>query len=233
VARSFHQLGMVAKQFDRFGEAERYYLQALEIRTAALGPEHSDVAITYNNLANLMTSLHRYADSLAYAEKAMAIWLRVYGPKSRAMARTLSIAGHTEKAQGHFARAEAYYRRALEIRLAYSESDPLSVMSSHEDLGEALVGQRRFREGLQLLEQALTRALAPDVDAYRRGEARFAFAKALIRTQHPDHRRRGLELARQALDDFRAPQDVSERREVEAFVAAHAGPSVPASPSAR
>ena len=218
VALMVHNLGMVARQFDRYEEAERYYLEALRLRIQATGPQHSDVGISYNNLGNLAFFRKRFDEALVYAQKAMVIFEKTVGPESGLMGNALSIAGHAEKGRRRFAVAEEYYRRALEIRRKHETSDPLAVMMGHQNLGEALVGRGQLQAGLGWLERAVARAEKPDVDPNRRGRALFALAQALANTGR-DRGRRALALARRAGAEFSAPQDAAERQETEVFLA--------------
>ena len=70
-ATTFDNLADVYRTQDRHTEAEEYYRRALEIRVAALGPEHPRVAMGLANLAGF------YADQGSYADAEQLYWQAV------------------------------------------------------------------------------------------------------------------------------------------------------------
>ena len=73
----------------RYAEAEPSYKRALAISEKALGPEHPDVALRYNNLAVLYWAQGRYAEAEPLHKRALAIREKALG-----LART-GDQGHT------------------------------------------------------------------------------------------------------------------------------------------
>jgi len=57
----------------RYAEAEPLYRQALDIKRAALGNDHPDVAVTLNNLASLCAATSREGEALELMKQAQSI----------------------------------------------------------------------------------------------------------------------------------------------------------------
>jgi tetratricopeptide (TPR) repeat protein len=65
----------------RYAEAQSPLEHALVFWEQALGPEHPDVAQSFNNLAELYRVQGRYADAEPHYQWALAILEKVFGPK--------------------------------------------------------------------------------------------------------------------------------------------------------
>jgi hypothetical protein len=54
----------------------------LAISKEALGPDHTDVAVSLNNLAGLYKTQERYADAEPLYKRSLVIWEKAHGPNS-------------------------------------------------------------------------------------------------------------------------------------------------------
>jgi tetratricopeptide (TPR) repeat protein len=54
----------------------------------ALGPEHPDIAVSLNNLAELYRAQGRYADAESHFQRALAIMEKALGPQHPHVAKT-------------------------------------------------------------------------------------------------------------------------------------------------
>ena len=84
---------------NRLGEAEPLMRRALAIDEASYGPDHPDVAIDLNNLAQLLQATNRLGEAEPLMRRALAIDEASYGPDHPNVAIDLNnlaslLAGH-------------------------------------------------------------------------------------------------------------------------------------------
>ena len=75
--------------------------KALEIELKVLGPEHPDVAASYNNLGTVYTEQGKQEEALGAHSKALEIRLKVFGDVHPKVARTKHNMGLVLKATGN------------------------------------------------------------------------------------------------------------------------------------
>jgi serine/threonine-protein kinase len=230
VAMALANLGLAEKQFDRYAAAEKHYLEALDIRLEFLGPRHSQIAFSQQNLANLYVAMKRFDDAGSRAQAAAALWRELVGPDSPKLASAISIAGHARLEAGDGAGAESFYRQALEIRRRREHDGPDDVVSSLDDLGRALTVTKRAREALPLFEDAARRCAAIDRGDVARvksicAQAHFGFARALVEAD--GDRARAVALAKEAYRRLDRSDESAERAEVATWLLAQ-GATAPA-----
>ena len=69
-------------------EAKEYLERALAIWQQTLGPQHPDVATSYNNLATVLRNEGDLKQAKEYHERALAIRLQILGPQHTSFATT-------------------------------------------------------------------------------------------------------------------------------------------------
>jgi esterase/lipase superfamily enzyme/Tfp pilus assembly protein PilF len=146
-------------------EAELLYRRELAIRERRLGPDHPDIATTYNNLAALEQGQGRIAQAETLYRRALAINERALGSAHPAVATTLNNLAALQQNQGDYADAEQQYKRALEIRERTLGSDHPAVAQSLNNLAALYQKQGRYTAAEPLFERALAiyeRTLGPD-----------------------------------------------------------------------
>ena len=89
--------------------------RAFAIREKALGPEHTDTALSLINLAVLYqtTGVHTKAEPLL--ERALAIREKALGPEHPDIALSLNVLAKLYQSTGAYAKAEPLFERALSI----------------------------------------------------------------------------------------------------------------------
>jgi tetratricopeptide (TPR) repeat protein len=97
----------------RYPDAESLHRRALRILEQQLGPEHSDVARSLNNLARTCHDQGKYADAEPLYQRALRIWEQQLGPERSNAAHSLNNLANLYRAQGKYADAEPLYQRAL------------------------------------------------------------------------------------------------------------------------
>ena len=89
--------------------------RALSINEASYGPDHPDVSITLNNLANLLRMTNRPAEVEALVRRALKIDEASYGPDHPAVARDLANLATVLVDADRLSDAEPLFGRALAI----------------------------------------------------------------------------------------------------------------------
>ena len=75
-----NELGLALINAGQYDKALEHYQKDLEILLKQLGPEHPDVATSYNNMAYVHKAKKDLAKAKEYWEKAYAIFLKKLGP---------------------------------------------------------------------------------------------------------------------------------------------------------
>jgi len=96
-------------------DAKTLLERALAIDEAAYGPDHPDVGIRLNNLAQVLQDLGDPAGARALQERALAIDEAAYGPDHPVVARDLNNLATILRALGDLAGARPLQERALAI----------------------------------------------------------------------------------------------------------------------
>ena len=79
-ARLMNQVGLLFRGKTQFAEAESLHRRALAIDERSYGPDHHEVAIDLNNLAQLLQATNRLGEAEPLMRRALAIDERSYGP---------------------------------------------------------------------------------------------------------------------------------------------------------
>jgi tetratricopeptide (TPR) repeat protein len=100
----------------RYAEAEPLYKRALRIDEKALGPEHPDVAIDLNNLAELYRAQGHYAEAEPLYQRSLAILEGALGPEHPHVATSLENYAALLRQTARADEAERMEARAKAIR---------------------------------------------------------------------------------------------------------------------
>ena len=183
-ARLWNLLGICHRVNKNFQKSETYYRAALERYRALAGDNPAafapDVAMTRNNLANLLQNANRYEEAETLYREALNDY-RALADDNPALAPDVAAACNNLAALSQNARryedAETLYREALKIRRALAEANPAAfvpdVADTRNNLATLLAQSKRYEEAETLYREALNdyralaeanpAALAPDV----------------------------------------------------------------------
>ena len=128
-----------------WAEAEALHWRALAIREEALGPEHTDVAQSLNNLAWLHQHTGRHGEAEPLHRRALVIVEKALGPEHPGLAIQLNNLATLYQATGRHGEAEPLYQRALAIREEALGPEHPDVAQSLNNL--ALLHQHTGRRG--------------------------------------------------------------------------------------
>ena len=98
-------LGELYRRQRRLEEAERYFTRSLELKEAAHGPDHVDVATTLANLGLVYLAQDRDAEALPLFERALAIQ-QAGGVRPATVERTLAALAETYRRLGQEEKAQ-------------------------------------------------------------------------------------------------------------------------------
>ncbi len=163
--RLLNQTAFYLKQRARYEEAKPLYQRALIIDEKALGPDHPDVAIVRNNLAELYRAQGRYEEAEPLYLRVMEIDAKTLGPDHPDVATSLNNLAELYRAQGRYEEAESLYLRSLVIREKALGPDHPYVATSLNNLALLYDNQGRYDEAEPLYQRALDiyeKALGPD-----------------------------------------------------------------------
>jgi tetratricopeptide (TPR) repeat protein len=113
-----HNLGGSEHARGRYAAAEPHARRSVALRTAALGPDHPEVAADVAALAAIVEGRGRLAEAAALYRRALGVFRRRLGPRSLEVGLGLASLATVEQRAGRLARARALYRRALSIQSA-------------------------------------------------------------------------------------------------------------------
>lgn len=139
----------------RYPDAEPLYSQALHIREHQLGPEHPQVAVVLNGLAELYRKQGKYELAEPLFLRALRIWERQSGPEPTEVAGALTGLGRLYYEQGKYEQAEPRYSQALSIREQQLGLEHPQVAIALKGLGELYRKQGRYTKAEPLFQRAI------------------------------------------------------------------------------
>ncbi|MEO1366495.1 MAG: tetratricopeptide repeat protein, partial [Acidobacteriota bacterium] len=191
LAGALNDYGNVLWQQALFGESERAYRRALELKSDVLGDRHSDVGMTQSNLGVLLREQGRREEARALLTQATATLADTLGAAHPWLAAPLSELGSLQIYDGQWRRAESSFQRAREIyRAAYGDEHPKTVramaktaqlLSLRGRVADELAIRDRVVEARIALGDAETRFLPLSYSARARAHLRLGAIDAAAR----------------------------------------------------
>jgi tetratricopeptide (TPR) repeat protein len=139
----------------KYDEALPFANRALEIRERLLEPEHPDVAIAINSLADIYTDKGEYANADLLYRRSLASREKTLDKDHPDIGASLYSIAMLYHVQGKYVEAEPLYKRALDIReksLGKDHSETAFILGS---LGNLYKAQGKYVEAEPLLKRAL------------------------------------------------------------------------------
>lgn len=147
-------LGLLAKARGQNDEAERLFKEAITIKRALLGDESPEIAIDYNNLANLYVNDRKPERALELYERALRIKKARYGEEHPSTAISLNNLGTAYLEAGKLQQAEQNLVKALAIRERKLAQDDLSIADTLSNLSYVYALTSRNEEASRLKKRA-------------------------------------------------------------------------------
>ncbi|HEY3979725.1 MAG TPA: tetratricopeptide repeat protein [Streptosporangiaceae bacterium] len=154
LAGLLHNLGGLAHARGDAGGGIPLAERGVELRAAAVGDGHPDVARDLNALGAFYQLAGRHDDAARAYDRALARFEDCYGPGHFEVGMTCANLSVLADERGHGAAAEALGRRALRILESVLGPEDAEVGLTLLNLGVLVAGQGRRAEGAELVSRA-------------------------------------------------------------------------------
>jgi tetratricopeptide (TPR) repeat protein len=138
-----------------YPQAEFWYQKALTTAQELLPAQHSAIATTVNNLAQLYYSQGKYSEAEPLYQEALAIGRASLPPKHPNLAITFNNLAGLYESQGKHNEAEPLYLEALTIDRASLPPNHPQLANHLNNLAELYYSQEKYNEAKPLLQEAL------------------------------------------------------------------------------
>ena len=165
-AQALNNLGVIAAKQADWILAEQRLRRSHELKTQIFGPDHPDVMSSGINLANVLVQFAAGLDDgeqarVAYDEaehlyaRGVAFREQTDGPRSKSVARVLSMQGLLQRKRGDMAEARKTYERALKIvrGLPNTQQERISALINLASLERV---EARLERACEYYEEVLT-----------------------------------------------------------------------------
>ena len=201
VAITLNNLGVALAGLGEWAEAEAVYRRCIGVRELIEGSSLR-VANTLSNLGVLLTNQKKYDEAGPVYARALAIREAKLGPDHPLVATTLyNIGTLLEEQPQHRAEARRHYETALARGLPEWGEEGRSTAYVRAGIGRLDLMERRYREAVANLEQALAICVKIGTDTGRRARTRYDLARA---KWGAGARAAALALAEEAVREYRS-----------------------------
>ena len=147
-------IGRVLSSLSEYEEALRLLNIAHELNLK-YRPESEETAVSYNDIGFIYSAQGNYTKALEYYEKALVIWLKVYGENHPSTATSYNNIGLVYRQQGNDAKVLEYYNKALAIKLKVLGENHPSTATTYNNIGVVYDAQGNYTKALEYYEKAL------------------------------------------------------------------------------
>jgi tetratricopeptide (TPR) repeat protein len=151
-----YSYGQLAAERGKYAEAEKLFLDAIQVATKSLGADHRYVAGGYQTLAEMYTKQGRYSEAEQLLQKAVGVMERSMGADNPQTASTLQALASNYVASGEYAKARPVCDRVLAIcdkafgKNHVSSSEVKTILARLEEQnGNYPEAERLLKEALQ------------------------------------------------------------------------------------
>ncbi|KAJ5157686.1 Tetratricopeptide-like helical [Penicillium canariense] len=159
------RLGTSLLSDGRYDEAKTLFLENLEVREQALGPEHPDTLESVSHLGLVLEELGRYKEAKLMHRRVLEGYEKALGPEHPHTLASVSHLGSVLQQQGKYGESEAMHRRCLKgLERALGPEHP-HTLTSISRLGFVLYRQGKHKESEAMHWRALEgyeKALGPE-----------------------------------------------------------------------
>src|SRR5262249_20011993 len=150
-----HTLGSSYSYLGQPASAIRQLRRALELRTAQLGPDHSDTLTTQHTLALACQAAGRLDQAIPLLDQTLAARTAGLGAEDASTLLTQNQLALAYQANGRWDRAIPLLEQTLAARRARLAPDHPDTLSTQNDLATALQTNGRWDRAIPLLERTL------------------------------------------------------------------------------
>jgi len=152
LAASLDNLALCLKEQQMVPRSEEALRRALAIRELNLGPMHTDVAHTTDELGQLLYGVERYAEAEPFFRRSLEIYLAFWGAGNPQLARNYDNLAVTEAMLQRLPESAAHYAEALKIRDADSALNLHHLTLVRVAGGEKVEAELLYRRLIALLD---------------------------------------------------------------------------------
>ena len=153
-ALALYNIGMVCL-YKRNPKALEYHEKALKIRLDVFDENHPGVAISYNGIGLVYSSMGNYPKALEYHEKALKSWLSCFGENHPGVATSYDLIGLMYLNMGNNSKAMECHEKALKIRLDVFDGKHPDIAKSYDCIGLVYRSMGNYSKALESHEKAL------------------------------------------------------------------------------
>jgi tetratricopeptide (TPR) repeat protein len=150
----FVGLGMFYEGRGLYEQAQPWFEQCLSVTQSRFGSNHTYVAMSLNQLANLYYLQGCYNDAEPLLVQALEINKRLLGENHSNVTTSLNSLGILYQSQGRYTEAESQLVQALELDKRLRTEDPLHMIPTLNNLAGLYCEQGRYSEAEPLFVQA-------------------------------------------------------------------------------
>jgi tetratricopeptide (TPR) repeat protein/predicted Ser/Thr protein kinase len=215
-----NNLGAMYEKEGRFEESLAANLEAVTLKSRALGGAHFDVGISYCNVASSLFHLGRVDEAIDRNQQALKILRAALGPEHPQVGIALLNEADFLNRKGRFAEARAAAKEAVAIWERESDADHPFLGYALTAIGESLVDDGQPAQAIPYLERAIRIRETRDPEADLLGETRFALARALWESN--TGLIRAMSLAEKARSDYQGSRVAEKQRaDIDAWINVH------------
>jgi TonB family protein len=155
-AATLIRLATLEQKAGRIAEAERLFIEAIEVGDEHLGDDHSSQGVALNELSRLLVRRGDHARAEPVLERLRDIALEK-GARHPDVATALAGLAVTKRGLGDDAAAEQLYRQALAIREEALPPNHMAIVITMEQLSETCAARGNYSEALSLMQRAVPR----------------------------------------------------------------------------
>ena len=155
ISEKCENLGDVCKMHCEFEEAKTYFQYSLTFKLQELGPEHVDVATSYNNLALIYQDLGDFEQAKEYQQRALDIQVDKLGPEHVNVATSYNNLASIYQDLGDFEQAKENQQLALDIQLDELGPEHVNVATSYSNLALIYRDLGDFEQAKEYQQRAL------------------------------------------------------------------------------
>lgn len=133
-------------------EAEGLYKEAAELHEAKA--HHESATTVWNNLGTLCAEQGRYAEALAYYEKALEVREKIPSTRLARIGSLLNNIANCHRRMGNYAKAHELLDRAIQLLTLESQAGVSGLASAYGTRGLVLRDERRDEEAVEFFERS-------------------------------------------------------------------------------
>jgi CHAT domain-containing protein len=155
LGRVHSHLGPLFQELGQYSTAREHYERSLEVFRETLGPAHTQVAMTANNLATLLAKIGDYGEALRLYREALASLERALGPEHPLIANGKHNLAELDQRMGRNDEAAALYGEAIALKEKVLGAAHPSLALSLSNLSYLSTDRLEADAALSLAERAL------------------------------------------------------------------------------